>query len=331
MKKMKMKLFTHTDLDGAGSAVLAMLMDADTDIQFCENAEVDTAVRRFIDSAEYEKYTDVVIADLSVSPETAEMIDRNAFTEYGDQRFHLLDHHKTAQHLNKYSWAVVAVSIAGVLQSGTQLFYDCISKIFEFDKFNKNSVVDSFVEGVRSWDTWDWKSNEDYYAEKLATLHNEIGLQDFVLNMHTNLSQGRMFSDPNITVIELAQSREWRYIQSMKTRWTPVKYGDLIFAGIIASQYTSKLGNVISSEHPELAGVVILTEFGLSFRTTRDDVDVSEIAKQLGGGGHSKAAGVTLDEKARGALVQQSLSGIFPYMVGADLGTEDFTYSVESS
>lgn len=32
-----------------------------------------------------------------------------------------------------------------------------------------------------------------------------------------------------------------------------------------------------------------------SFRTTRDDVDVSAIAKSLGGGGHKKAAGFTID------------------------------------
>ena len=32
-----------------------------------------------------------------------------------------------------------------------------------------------------------------------------------------------------------------------------------------------------------------------SFRTTRDDIDVSQIAKQLNGGGHKKAAGFTVD------------------------------------
>lgn len=30
-----------------------------------------------------------------------------------------------------------------------------------------------------------------------------------------------------------------------------------------------------------------------SFRTTKDDVDVSALAKKLGGGGHKKAAGFT--------------------------------------
>ena len=32
-----------------------------------------------------------------------------------------------------------------------------------------------------------------------------------------------------------------------------------------------------------------------SFRTTNDDVDVSALAKKMGGGGHKKAAGFTTD------------------------------------
>lgn len=41
-----------------------------------------------------------------------------------------------------------------------------------------------------------------------------------------------------------------------------------------------------------------------SFRTTRDDVDVSHYAKKLGGGGHVKAAGFTVDGPVDTALEQ---------------------------
>jgi nanoRNase/pAp phosphatase (c-di-AMP/oligoRNAs hydrolase) len=38
-------------------------------------------------------------------------------------------------------------------------------------------------------------------------------------------------------------------------------------------------------------------KWNLSFRTTKDNIDVSEIAKTLGGGGHKKASGASgLDE-----------------------------------
>jgi oligoribonuclease NrnB/cAMP/cGMP phosphodiesterase (DHH superfamily) len=35
----------------------------------------------------------------------------------------------------------------------------------------------------------------------------------------------------------------------------------------------------------------------LSFRTNHDDVDVSELAKSFGGGGHRNIAGATLDKE----------------------------------
>jgi len=41
-----------------------------------------------------------------------------------------------------------------------------------------------------------------------------------------------------------------------------------------------------------------------SFRTTRDDVDVSAMAKALGGGGHKKAAGFTVEGNIDDALKQ---------------------------
>ncbi|MEK7084818.1 MAG: DHHA1 domain-containing protein [Patescibacteria group bacterium] len=43
-------------------------------------------------------------------------------------------------------------------------------------------------------------------------------------------------------------------------------------------------------------------KFKGSFRTTRDDTDVSKIAKRLGGGGHKKAAGFTVDGDIEQAL-----------------------------
>ncbi|MFH1947108.1 MAG: bifunctional oligoribonuclease/PAP phosphatase NrnA [Candidatus Magasanikbacteria bacterium] len=45
-------------------------------------------------------------------------------------------------------------------------------------------------------------------------------------------------------------------------------------------------------------------KFKGSFRTTRDDVDVSKIASELGGGGHKKAAGFTIEGPVDSAFVQ---------------------------
>ncbi len=72
----------------------------------------------------------------------------------------------------------------------------------------------------------------------------------------------------------------------------------------VSDDELSGLANFLNSLDG-VRGVMILKEddFGMikgSLRTTKDDVDVSEIAKQYGGGGHSKAAGF----KIRGRLVR---------------------------
>ena len=67
---------------------------------------------------------------------------------------------------------------------------------------------------------------------------------------------------------------------------------------VIAESYRSEVGNVLSSNHPELDYILIVNFFrnSFSFRTTKDNVDVSLIAKKYekNGGGHKKAAGMSI-------------------------------------
>ena len=62
--------------------------------------------------------------------------------------------------------------------------------------------------------------------------------------------------------------------------------------------YASDAGNKLLDENPELEVAVIVwqsaEEFRLSFWSRKDGVDVSELAKKLGGGGHAAAAGASL-------------------------------------
>lgn len=44
----------------------------------------------------------------------------------------------------------------------------------------------------------------------------------------------------------------------------------------------------------------------ISFRTIHDDIDVSEVAGKYDGGGHQKAAGCTMSEKAYSQYVEKT-------------------------
>lgn len=41
----------------------------------------------------------------------------------------------------------------------------------------------------------------------------------------------------------------------------------------------------------------MVNQKSISYRTTKDDIDLSEIAKHFGGGGHPKAAGSRVSEQ----------------------------------
>lgn len=67
---------------------------------------------------------------------------------------------------------------------------------------------------------------------------------------------------------------------------------------VFAERYFSELGNKLSELHPELDYIAMIDMGfgGVSYRTTRDGIDLGgEIAHSFGGGGHRKAAGSNFD------------------------------------
>jgi len=68
------------------------------------------------------------------------------------------------------------------------------------------------------------------------------------------------------------------------------------------------IANFLNSIHDGAMGLVLKEkEDGSvkgSFRTTHDDIDVSAYAKALGGGGHKKAAGFSVEGPVEQALEQ---------------------------
>ena len=96
------KLFTHTDLDGVGCAILAKLaFGEEVDISYCNYDDINENVMNYLnhndDSLSY-----IYITDIRVNEEVAELLDKRGGVV-------LLDHHPTALELNKYPWCKVRV------------------------------------------------------------------------------------------------------------------------------------------------------------------------------------------------------------------------------
>ena len=159
---MKVKIFTHTDLDGIGCAILAYMafgdrgFDSDkVDVEYCDYKNIDSKLRALgSDHDLYNSYDKIYITDISMSEELAADMDVCC----NHDKIQLFDHHATALWLNKYDWCEVKVGDA-VKTSGTELFYVHLLNNGYFDDCYPHYMenLDRFVEVVRDYDTWRWK------------------------------------------------------------------------------------------------------------------------------------------------------------------------------
>jgi oligoribonuclease NrnB/cAMP/cGMP phosphodiesterase (DHH superfamily) len=282
-------MFSHTDLDGVGCYIVALYTLGRVNVEFCNPSYINEKVLKFIRSGEVNQYSDVYITDISVTDVLA--------TEINDMfsgKFHLIDHHPTAEFLNKYVWAKVIVNDDVEQTCATALLYE----------FTKNGVVgfscqknfEKFVQHVRRYDTWTFRTKyHDEEPKKWNDLLYMMGREDFVTYVMDRISEpySLCLGDIADTILNIEQKRIDSYVDSIDE--------EMIFktilghkAGVVfAESYTSELGNRLCEKHPDLDFVAIIKTNGtVSYRTIKEGIDVGrEVALHYGGGGHSKASG----------------------------------------
>jgi uncharacterized protein len=301
---MKVKLITHNDLDGRGCELVGRLAFSNLDATIVRNPKhASEVVSKYVESGDFTNYDITFITDISVDEATAELIDN---LEWAQGRFVLLDHHGTAEFLNKYEWATVRVHGIDGKNSGTNMFFEYLAMngFFKGEIF-KDALL-CFVEKIRRYDCWEWK--EIYNDQESASLNQlfwllggDIFVERYVDRFFTSdlfsVREGnwrQMFSDADRVVISIDNAKKEDYIdkkekQMIKTNLLGHKIG-LVFS----EQYTSELGNVLSERNLDLKYIVMI-DMGsrkISYRTVHDDIDLGkDVAKVFGGGGHAKASG----------------------------------------
>ena len=290
------KLFTHTDLDGVGCAVLANIAFEDgVDITYCNYDNVNQNVKEFIESNKMSEDDICFITDISVTEELAYEIDAKYDNVY------LLDHHPTALELNKFTWCNVEIedTVTGIKTSGTEMFYKWLTSVgYLFG----NNILDSFAETVRNYDTWRWAviGDEGLVCKKVNDLFYIYGRENFInwcINEIKNEIFPRLHSEDEL-LLEMKQKEIDDYIsfknkELFKTEMLGYKCG-IVFA----ERFFSELGNKLCNLNPDIYFVAMIdTDGTISYRSVKDNIDVGkDIAKIYGGGGHPKAAGSQFDK-----------------------------------
>lgn len=310
---MKVKLFTHTDFDGVGCAILGKLAFKDNiDIEYCNYDDVNEKIKDFIISKQYQNYGFVYITDISINEEVAELIDNTFPDTFKEgfclgEMFQLLDHHDTALWLNKYFWASVKINDEelGEPTSGTKLFYDFL---LQEEDLVDSDVVSKFVNIVRKYDTWLWKNKyNDIIPKQWNDLFYILGRDRFIGETLFKLNARNFsFNCTNSLLLKLEQEKIDKYIES--------KYKNIMFkevkgyiAGVVfAEQYHSELGNRLSEKHHGLDFIIIINmDKSVSYRTVKDYIHLgNDIAKVYGGGGHPMAAGSPISDGIRESVLE---------------------------
>lgn len=344
----KIKLFTHTDLDGVGCAVLADFVFGreNVDVEYCGYDDVNGRIREFY-LCNDESYDAVYITDISVDEKVALEIDSLVEAR---QNWYLFDHHATALGLNKYSWCDVRVEdpVSELKTCGAKLFFSHLINTGYLLTLKNNQFKNlmRFVDIVWDYDTWRWKElgEEGIICKQVNDLFYIYGRDEFIdwaIEQITGefipirpLSKFPSFTEKDIALLTQKQKDIDIYVaeKEKQLRVATDQFGKT-FGWVFAERYFSELGNRLCELHPEIEYVAMIdiSRGVVSFRSVKDDVDLCNgIAHSLGGGGHKKAAGSTFDAVEVGKFVSWNVlnvkpawSDIMPQYMGEPIKKED--------
>lgn len=277
-------LVTHSKcLDGSVSAILFVAAGGNRkNIIFSDpnDAETDEILRNLNKNFG----GPILFVDVSVSESAAKEVIR-------DDIF-ILDHHKSAIPLQKFSWCEIEKEN---YRCGCKMFYDWL---IDNRLYGKNSIVLKYKELVEiadDVDRWCWNIKE---SELISSLFGVLGqnllIERFLKNPSIELDSCEMY------VVDLEEKKRDEYIKQKKKDLQIFykKIGDKTYkVGFVSTNtHQSRIGSEFCNDLDlDLDFVVLVGLKSLSFRSRKSgDFDVSKIAKLNGGGGHQSASGSPL-------------------------------------
>jgi oligoribonuclease NrnB/cAMP/cGMP phosphodiesterase (DHH superfamily) len=334
---MKVKLFTHDDLDGIGCGIIGSFAFPDIDITYNSYKSIDQNVKEFFESEEYKKYDQVYITDIRVTNEIASLINEC------EVNIKLIDHHSSSLDLKDNPWCIIKIDDENKIQySGAYLFYEEVygELRFRFTDFQLE-LIKKFVDIVRSYDTYAWKRNNDIIPKKFNDLFFFIGRDRFIANIVDKIliRNSIEFDNMDNMLFELEEEPRLKYIEMKMKHVKKVNIQNFHVGLVFAERYPSELGQAICTTFPEVDFAMIICLPGnVNLRTNRDDIYLNYFAELYGGGGHPKAAGFPILEEyvnvVTGLLTNHvdNLNKFLPYLtkvVGTTIQPIDIKHYME--
>lgn len=205
--------------------------------------------------------------------------------------------------LNKFGWCKVEIEDeeTHIKTCGTEIYYKWL---IDNGYLNQCDMLDKFVEVVRDYDTWRWSTlgEEGVICKQVNDLLYLYGKEKFIRWCMSEIYDGvfpTLYASDEL-ILKIKQREIDEYIKAKDKQVIVDKLYGKTCGFVFAERYFSELGNKLCRMHPELDFVAMINMDGVvSYRTIKDDIDLGEIAKTFGGGGHPKAAGSRIADEVQ--------------------------------
>ena len=297
---------THNDSDAVGCAVVAYYLgDIIWKDVFCKVNEADIALEREFVSLENNDYQALIISDICISESMADYLN-DYRRKHPDFMIYLIDHH-ISNTLNPYVYPWVNVRVHdknGILTSAALNMLD----LFE-DKLvllpNERQALRAAINSISRYDTWEWKKHPKNLDEnEFKIITDLLGCEEAreLIKKNIQSKDGRdkgiyQWGEFSRKLINLYNKNEKQFVED--TLNTPVitdinLMGHTYKSGIVLCDRTFGNAQMCTMyenfDEVEIVIGLYTADHCISLRTNKN-INVSEIAKFYGGGGHASAAG----------------------------------------
>ena len=236
------------------------------------------------------EYSEILMVDFSVSSDILENLLK-------EKKVIIIDHHEKAEkHLGKF------IDSELLTKNGGKIIFDMnhSGAVLTWNYFQRFLTVPLLLKYIEDRDLWKWKL-EDSQAISMW-LSSEVNFSSITFNEFANIVKR---VEHNIHAVIPSGRAMIKYKDGLvdsivrNARIKKVKIGENVYEVPIvnSSILQSEVGNVISKDHP--FGIVFFENLEnsktvYSLRSSKEGLNVSEIAECFGGGGHKHAAGFVL-------------------------------------
>lgn len=268
--------------DGFASALAAYEARGDKDVTY-----IPMAYHSELPEDEKIKGKNILVADFSFDKDTLEKLRCIA------NKVMILDHHKTAQE-----------KLSGV--EGVFLDMAHSGAVLSYEYFNiLNKPCPDFYLYIQDRDLWEW-----VYKEKSKPLHAHIisqtgqGNKDYDFRLLKSLLIESKLDEAITNGNKLLEAdHQWVEEKAKLAKKgifkTSKKSYSISYIALESDKLISELGEYLCNEGKSDFAMLYFklpdNQYKVSMRSL-DEVDVSDIAKSLGGGGHKNAAGFVTDK-----------------------------------